>query len=401
MTLHESKHAGYNDLGRHHQHFIGETPPNGGQSPHAAPTVPAVPTANGAHAAPTNPAPTNPAAGPSPSSSPGAATARAPEFPPAPPAGGVPPMSPLTPPGAAAPQPSSVPGQHAVPQPGAQHAHQQPPALPRRSQRAQRAIYKHADLGRLRGDAEPARADDDAFDQLARIAEPENWAGPAQARHDETWVLREYVEWTFERLYQQRQIINSADGGYSVFNTGLATAQQETIYGLFVPNRDPDGPPWQLKAWLSESDRALHDHFAALPGFASYTEDPADFVYDWRRELVVSPKHLLDSQENLGSLPDPLRSNPYQASLVMEGAVRRAEARVRRSYRAAVPCWDPARERLQLLLPLSLTAPENVDVALVTSPEGDAYHGHTVLGLDIAYARARQIARPEEWLSAK
>ena len=55
----------------------------------------------------------------------------------------------------------------------------------------------------------------------------------------------------------------------------------------------------------------------------------------------------------------------------------------------------------QLLLPLSLTSPENVDVALVTSPEGDAYHGHTVLGLDLAYARARQIARPEEWRSAK
>jgi hypothetical protein len=272
---------------------------------------------------------------------------------------------------------------------------------PRRSPRSPRAIYKHADFGRLRLEAEQAAGEDDAFDQLARIAEPENWAGPAQARRDETWVLREYVEWTFERLYQQRQIANSPDGAHSVFNTGLATAQQETIFGLFVPNRDPDGPPWQLKGWFSESDRQLHEHFPALPGFATYTEDPADYVYDWRRELVVSPKHLLDSQENLGSLPDPLRSNPYQASLVMEGAVRRAEARVRRSYRAAVPCWDPARERLQLLLPLSLTTPENVDVALVTSQEGDAYHGHTVLGLDIAYARARQIARPEEWLSAK
>ncbi|HEU5159116.1 MAG TPA: DUF3825 domain-containing protein [Streptosporangiaceae bacterium] len=354
MTLHESKHAGYNDLGRHHT-------PQGHQAPPSAPPAPSSPSAVAGQAA------------------------RAPEFPPALPNGGTPPLppSPLPPPAAA---------QQAVPP---------RTALPRRGQRAQRAIYKHADLGRLRGEAEPApAADDDAFDQLARIAEPENWAGPAQAKHDGTWVLREYIEWTFERLYQQRQIVNSPDGGYSVFNTGLATAQQETIYGLFVPNRDPDGPPWQLKGWLPESDRELHEHFPALPGFASYTEDPADFVYDWRRELVVSPKHLLDSQDNLGSLPDPLRSNPYQASLVMEGAVRRAEARVRRSYRAAVPCWDPARERLQLLLPLSLTAPENVDVALVTSPEGEAYHGHTVLGLDVAYARARLIARPEEWLSA-
>jgi hypothetical protein len=382
VTLHESKHAGYNDLGRHHQHFSGENGVNSGQSHQPSP---------------------------SPQPAPSGTTARAPEFPPSPPAGGTPPLSPLTPPGAVQPPvpppPAVAPAPPAAPAPAATaqppSPAPQPPTLPRRSQRAQRALYKHADLGRLRTEAEPAPNDDDAFDQLARIAEPENWSGPARARHDETWVLREYVEWTFERLYQQRQIINSADGAHSVFNTGLATAQQETIYGLFVPNRDPDGPPWQLKAWLPESDRQLHDHFPALPGFASYTEDPADFVYDWRRELVVSPRHLLDSQENLGSLPDPLRSNPYQASLVMEGAVRRAEARVRRSYRAAVPCWDPARERLQLLLPLSLTAPENVDVALVTTRGGDAYHGHTVLGLDIAYARARQVARPEEWLSAK
>jgi hypothetical protein len=318
----------------------------------------------------------------------------------------------MTPPGAAQPQPAPPPTPPAPPRtaavPPPSTAAAQSPAgpqsaqapHPRRSQRTQRALYKHADLGRLRRDAEQA-GQDDVFDQLARVAEPENWAGPAQARHDETWVLREYVEWTFERLYQQRQIVNAPDGAHSVFNTGLATAQHETVYGLFAPNRDPDGPPWQLKGWFPESDRQLHDHFPALPGFATYTEDPADYVYDWRRELVVSPKHLLESQENLGSLPDPLRSNPYQASLVMEGAVRRAEARVRRSYRAAVPCWDPARERIQLLLPLSLTTPENVDVALVTSHEGDAYHGHTVLGLDIAYARARQIARPEEWLAAK
>jgi hypothetical protein len=389
VTLHESKHAGYNDLGRHHQHFIGETPAMRSHSPQGQSPQ-----------------------GQSPQAPPG----RPPEFPPAQPGGigggagpagapaGPPPaMPPATPQPQPNPQaqPTGPPTQPPPAQAPAQAQAPSPPPAPAKARRPQRALYKHADLGRLRTDGDQAVVEDDAFDRLAQIAEPENWAGPAQARHDETWVLREYVEWTFERLYQQRQVVNSPDGAHSVFNTGLATTQQETVYGLFVPNRDPDGPPWQLKGWLAESDRRLHDHFPALPGFAAYTEDPADFVYDWRRTLMVSPKHLLESQENLGSLPDPFRSNPYQASLVMEGAVRRAEARVRRSYRVAVPCWDPARERLQLLLPLSLTTPENVDVALVTSPEGDSYHGHTVLGLDLAYARARQIARPEEWLSAK
>jgi hypothetical protein len=292
-----------------------------------------------------------------------------------------------------------------------------PPAgAPAASQSAsrlyQRAIYKHADLGPLNSDPDrrPPAGEDDCFDQLARFAEAESWSGPASIRQggiprligrDERWVLREYIEWTFERLHQQRQVLTSPDGSYSLFNTGLATPQQETIYGLFVPNRNPDGAPWQLAGWYPESERRLPDHFPDLPGFATYTESPADFVYDWRRELTVNPKHLLESQENLGSLPDPLRSNPYQASLVLEGAVRRAEARVRRSYRVAVPCWDPAAERVQLLLPLALTTPEMVDVALMVSQEGDSYRGAMVLGLDVAYARARLIARPEEWLSAK
>jgi hypothetical protein len=260
--------------------------------------------------------------------------------------------------------------------------------------RPQRSLHKHADLGLGTGD-------DDCFTRLARLAEPEHWAGRAATRHDETWVLREYVEWTFERLQQQRLVVTSPDGGHSVFNTGLATAQQETIYGLFGPNTDPDGPPWQLGGWLPEGDQRLLDHLPELPGLATYTDDPADLVYDWRRELTVIPKQLLESKESLAVLPGPLRSNPYQASLVLEGAVRRAESRVRRSYRAAVPCWDPAYERVQLLLPLSLTTPESVDVALVVSREGEGYRGNMVLGLDVAYARARQIARPEEWLTAE
>jgi hypothetical protein len=316
VTLHESKHAGYTDLGRLQQHFVGETAP---------PVAPADP----------------------------------------PPAVPVSPMAPVS------------------------GARQQP-----QHRRPQRALYKHADLG-------PLTADEDAFGRLAALAEPEHWAGPAAFGHDATWVLREYVEWTFERLHQEQRVPTSADGGHSVFNTGLATAQHETIYGLFTPNSDPDGPPWQLGGWLPEGDRRLLDRFPEPPPLATYTEDPADLVYDRRRELVVNPKQLLETKDSLAVLPGPLRSNPYQAGLLIEGAVRRAEARVRRSYRAAVPCWDPAHERVVLLLPLSLTTPESVDVALVAVPEGEIYRGHAVLGLDVAYARARQIARPEEWLTAE
>ncbi|WP_158566726.1 DUF3825 domain-containing protein [Actinomadura craniellae] len=303
MTLHESKHGGFGDLGRFHQHFLGDQ-------------------------------------------------SRSPSLPPQPP-------------------------------------------VPRRPQRA---LYEHADPGPLRID-DPS-AEPDCFDQLARLAQPENWAGPAAARHDDTWTLREYVEQTFERHHRRQAVPTSPDGTRTVFNTGLATVRQETIYGLFTRNPDPQGPPWRFDTWLPESDRGLTDHFAEPPGFAEYTDHPADLVYDRRHELVVVPARLLESDGNLAALPDPLRSNPYQAGLVLEGAVRRAETRVHRDHRAAVPCWDPDLERVQLLLPLSLTRPETVDVALLVAREGETYRGRMLLGLDLAHARARVISRAEEWLDA-
>lgn len=340
MTLHESKHAGYG----------GMSAPRDGRLPQAFGEPPTAP----------------PAAQPPAPGGPGG-----PGAPPAPPAVAT---------------PTPIPG----------------PAAVKGPVRPDRVLYKHADVGPLRSDLDkpPVGGEEDCYDLLARIAEPENWAGPAVSQRDVTWVLREYVEWTFERLFLQRQVLTSADSQHCVFNTGLATSQQETIYGRFVPNRIPDAQPWQFAGWHPESDRQLLDHFPELPALAAYVEEPSQLVYDARRDLMVSPKHLLENQDNLLAMPGALRSNPYQAGLVLEGAVRRAEARVRRSYRAAVPSWDPESQQIRLLLPLSLTTPETVDVALAVVPEGDHYRGVATLALDLAYARARQIARPEEWLTA-
>jgi hypothetical protein len=241
------------------------------------------------------------------------------------------------------------------------------------------ALHRYADLGT-----------GDCFGPLARLAEPEPWGDG---------ILRDYVEQTFERLSRSGQIAVSADNAFSAFNTGLATPQQEAIYGLFVRNQVPGAQPWLLSGWLPDGDRALLDRFPEPPSPPVYADSPAEYVYDGRRELVVLPKQLLATPENLAVLPGPLGSNPYQAGLVLEGAVRRVQTKVRRYHRAAVPGWDPATERLQLLLPLALTTPDTVDVALAVVPDGEAaYRGVAVLSLDRAYARARLVGRPQEWL---
>ncbi|MCD0451389.1 DUF3825 domain-containing protein [Actinocorallia sp. API 0066] len=217
---------------------------------------------------------------------------------------------------------------------------------------------------------------------------------------DETWLLREYVELTFERLHALRFVAVAADGSRCLFDTGLTTAEDAAVYGLCLPAGDADGPPWALQGWIAEGDARLADRFAAPPGRAVYTADPADLVYDWRHPLAVNPRALLESPESAAALPAELRANPYLAGLVMEGAVRRAEARVRRDPRAAVPAWDPAAERVRLLLPLSLSSPESVDVALVVAREDSAYRGVGILALDVARARARVVSGLSAWITA-
>ncbi|WP_340377173.1 DUF3825 domain-containing protein [Streptomyces sp. SS7] len=265
------------------------------------------------------------------------------------------------------------------------------------------ALYEYAHMGKVRSSVNlrQGAGDPDLFDRLADVAEPENWDGREADSPGGNHILRNYIRWTFERAHQQDKISTSSDGSYSAFNTGLATARQETIYGLFRHNDRPDSQPWVFVDWRLESKRDFMDHFppSLRPDFVTYTDNPADYIYDWRRELVVSVDHILDDQGNLARFPATLQGNPHLARMALKGAVVAAEDRVRRNYKTAVPTWYPAQDTVQLLLPLSLLDASVVDLALVVSRQGEFYRGHTVLTTAMAYSNARLLARPDsDWL---
>jgi hypothetical protein len=271
-----------------------------------------------------------------------------------------------------------------------------PPGLPGN------ALFDYAHLGYVRSSANirDGIGDPDIFDRLAGTAEPERWDGLEEAVQGGNRILRNYVRWTFERAQQQGKVSTSADGAYSAFNTGLATSRQETIYGFFRRNNRPE-KDWAFIDWRVESGRDFMDRFppSMRPAFVTYTENPADYIYDWNLELVVNVEHILDDQGNLDRFPASLRENPHLARMALKGAVEGAENRVRRNYKAAVPTWYPAQNTVQLLLPLSLIDARVVDLALVVSRQGEAYRGHTVLTTTMAYSNARLLARPDsDWL---
>jgi hypothetical protein len=245
------------------------------------------------------------------------------------------------------------------------------------------------------------------IDWLANLAASEDWeyhhvtpdpSRPPRISHP---ALVNYLRYTFKRLREEGKVVEQGDS--AAFNTGLLTPLQEEIFAIFEPNEHTGRQPWFLQGFAQESDRRLAG-FQTLPERAQYFDDPAELLYDFRRPLRKNLNHIID--ENRDRFPEPYRSDPetHRLLIALEGAIDHALKRVRQNYKTAVPqfYWPrgATRGQLQLLLPLCLTSPSQVDIALTVYHEGNSYLASTVLTLEMAYNNARLIARPHsDWLT--
>lgn len=261
------------------------------------------------------------------------------------------------------------------------------------------ALFQYAYMGRVRtaDERRQGTGNPDYIDKLAALAEDEDWDGLDAGFMGDKRILKSYVWLTFQHVQEDGQVRESPDGSRSVFNTGLATRRQETIYGVFIRNSAGGPQAWRFDNWYEESHRTVLNNFPDLPDFATYAKEPGDYIYDWTRRLIVNSRHVVE--DHTERFPSELRGNPHGAELQLEAAVKRAEKRVRRTYKAAVPFWYVKQKQVQLLLPLSLSDQSRVDLALVVSREGEYYRGHTVLTPAMAYSNARLLTRPDsDWL---
>jgi hypothetical protein len=235
----------------------------------------------------------------------------------------------------------------------------------------------------------------EALQELAELAQPENWEYRYTTSEYQRPILNSYLTYTYLRLGDQGKIQVMESPERACFNTGLVTANQEAICALFEPNPVPDRQPWKLVGFYKESDRNLLP-FNPLPPIASYYEDPCELLYDTRLKMRVDYDHILE--HNRERFPEPYRSmNAYQLRIYLQAVVEQAVIRVRRSYKTAIPQFYQGR--IQLLLPLCLDTPARGDLALVVERYKDVYRANTCLTLDMAYNNARLIARPDdEWL---
>lgn len=235
------------------------------------------------------------------------------------------------------------------------------------------------------------------WNELARLAEDEDWSSSEAETDYPNPILYHYIRLTFRRLAEEDKIEYSEDNSYACFNTGLLSKHQEEIFAYFVKNNNPDREPWFFLRWITEGAQDL-SQFRQKPKLAKYYDDPLQLVFDHRLELVVSKEHIL--RDNRDRFPDEFSElDDHSLGVLLDGAIQYAIELAKRSYKTAIPQYYSGR--IQLLLPLCLTQRGKADLALVIEKvdPGDRYRASTVLTLPMAYSSARLLAKQDRhWL---
>ena len=237
---------------------------------------------------------------------------------------------------------------------------------------------------------------DDRLDELAKLAEPEEWNYQHTESEHAQSILYNYLHYTYRRLAEEGKIAISIDAQFIAFNTGLVTPNQEPLYVLANHNHLPDArQPWHFQGWFRRGQYEM-TRFSELPEMAHYFDDPSDLVFDTRKEMRCNIEHIIT--ENKERFPEPYRGmDDYALQTFLKGAIDNARERVRRNYKTAIPQYY--RGRVQLLLPLCIGDPHTADLALVVEDHDSFYRASTCLTLDMAYNNARQLAKPDrDWL---
>lgn len=211
---------------------------------------------------------------------------------------------------------------------------------------------------------------------------------------------------------------------------------------MFEKNRNEGRQKWYFLGFcISGIDRLgklLASNFNPLPKRAHYFKTPAELIYDiqapvpqcdWDHIILDNidrfpqnfieenkPSNFVLKDTSLMSTPDEdnyyrqlassIESDSKKFRMIknrLNDSLDLSLKRVGWNYKTAIPMYYPKKNKLSLLLPLTLLDDEVIDLALVTElTQSGNYLGHTILPLEWAYNNARLITRPDsDWLVAE
>ena len=233
------------------------------------------------------------------------------------------------------------------------------------------------------------------------LADKEAWDFSDSATKNNS-ILKNYLEFTFRKLQQEKKIAFTTDNKYACFNTGLVTENLEDIFAFFEEYKSPKKgltTPFFFKAFLKKSDNNILRNFShSIPDVANFFDKPELLIFNPKCDLIPDLDHIIG--DNLGRFPMHLQgADDAELRRQLVGAIDEVKKKVRSNYKIAVPQYYDSK--IQLLLPLCLTSGSpNPDLALVIHKLNDTtYTARTCLTLKMAYNNARLIVKPQSnWL---
>ena len=241
------------------------------------------------------------------------------------------------------------------------------------------------------------------LEMLARMAQPEKWTYKKIQDIDPYRILRNYIQFTYNRLEEENKFITSPDGKYRCMNTGLLTVYNQEIVAIFAQNNMVDKQPWFFNGFFKETDKFFTTNFTALPPLSDYSDNVKDLIYDNSLELNLRKEHIID--DNFDRFIDAGYANKELISVLLDSAKITLEKKLKRNFKLALPFYyhntETGESKIQLLAPLYFPgAPVRLALVLnkVQSDANEYYEGVTVLPVEWAYMNSRLIVKPdEEW----
>lgn len=241
------------------------------------------------------------------------------------------------------------------------------------------------------------------LEMLAKMAQPEKWTYKRIQDKDPYRILRNYIQYTYNRLDEEGKIISSTDGKYRCMNTGLLTVYNQEIVAIFAINEMPGKQPWFFNGFFKETDKFFTTNFSELPPLADYCDNVKDLIYDNALELNLRKEHIID--DNFDRFIEAGYNSKELINVLLDSAKVTLEKKLKRNFKLALPFYyhntEIGENKIQLLAPLYFPAsPVRLALVLnkVKSNAKEYYEGVTVLPVEWAYMNSRLIVKPdEEW----
>ncbi|WP_315004701.1 DUF3825 domain-containing protein [uncultured Selenomonas sp.] len=242
------------------------------------------------------------------------------------------------------------------------------------------------------------------LEYLAKMAQEEPWTFKSIAQEDPYRILRNYFQFTYDRLYEEKKIMFSDDQDFSCINTGLLTKYDRDIIAIFSRSQDDKLLPWRLVGFYHDGEKYFKERFSATPEMADYFTDVSEIIYDKKIQIDLNIEHIID--DNIGRFQQAGYGDKQLIHALMRAAIEQIKKKLSRNFKLAAPFYyhntETGERKIQLLIPLYFPgAPVRLALVLdkVKYPQREPYYmAITVLPIEWAYMNARLIVKPDpEW----